>query len=103
MDAGAVANDAPSAAAGPVGPAAADLPVRRLRDAGADRAKPNALAELDLEILRYLAQGLSNKEIGVRIHRSPHTVKDRLEKIGGILGARSRTQIVATAVRTGLV
>jgi DNA-binding NarL/FixJ family response regulator len=103
MDPGAVANDAPSAAAEPFAPATADLPVKRPREAGPARAKPNTLAELDLEILRCLAQGLRNKEIAVRIYRSPHTVKDRLEKIGGILGAQSRTQIVATAVRSGLI
>jgi two-component system response regulator DevR len=66
-------------------------------------AKPSTLAELDLEILRCLAKGFSNKEIAARIFRSPHTVKDRLEKIGGVLSARSRTEIVAAALRTGLI
>lgn len=74
--------------------------------AGAGQARgsrPNSLGEPDIEILRYLAQGLSNKEIAARIYRSPHTVKDRLEKIGAALDARSRTEIVAAALRTGLI
>jgi DNA-binding NarL/FixJ family response regulator len=66
-------------------------------------SRPNALGEPDIEILRYLAQGLSNKEIAARIYRSPHTVKDRLERIGAVLEARSRTEIVAAALRTGLI
>ena len=37
------------------------------------------------------------------MHRSPHTVKDRLEKIGTIFDAHSRTEIVAEALRAGLI
>ena len=62
-----------------------------------------ALSGMDLEIIGHLAKGLSNKQIGTLIHRSPHTVKDRLEKISTILEVRSRTEIVAQALRTGLI
>jgi two-component system NarL family response regulator len=65
--------------------------------------KQAALSERDLEIIRYLAKGLSNKQIAALVHRSPYTVKDRLEKIGAVLEVRSRTQIVAEALRTGLI
>jgi DNA-binding CsgD family transcriptional regulator len=34
---------------------------------------------------------------------SPHTVKDHLEKIRAVLNVGSRTEIVATALRRGLV
>src|SRR5438128_5471335 len=64
--------------------------------------KQAALSEMDLEIIRHLAKGLSNKEIGALVHRSPHTVKDRLEKICAVLDVRSRTELVAEALRTGL-
>ena len=46
---------------------------------------------------------MTNKQIGLRIHLSPHTVKDRLEKIFGVLDVRSRTEVVAEAVRRGLI
>jgi NarL family two-component system response regulator LiaR len=65
--------------------------------------KQAALSEMDLEIIRYLAKGLSNKQIAALIHRSPHTVKDRLEKICAVLEVRSRTGIVAKALRTRLI
>jgi DNA-binding NarL/FixJ family response regulator len=62
-----------------------------------------ALAEIDVAIVRSLARGLTNKEIARVVHRSPHTVKDRLEKIGAFFDARSRTEIVAEALRAGLI
>jgi DNA-binding NarL/FixJ family response regulator len=65
--------------------------------------KQAALSEMDLEIIRQLAKGLSNKEIAALVHRSPHTVKDRLEKICAVLDVRSRTELVAEALRTGLI
>lgn len=65
--------------------------------------KHATLSEMDIAIVRQLANGLSNKEIAARVHRSPHTVKDRLEKIAGVLGVHARTEIVAEALRTGLI
>ena len=61
------------------------------------------LSDTDLTILRHLAEGLTDKQIAGRVHLSPHTVKDHLEKIRGVLDVGSRTEIVATALRRGLV
>jgi len=62
-----------------------------------------ALSDIDLDVLRHLARGLTNKQIGVLVHRSPYTVKDHVEKICAALEVRSRTQVVATALRIGLI
>lgn len=62
-----------------------------------------SLSETDLTIIRSLAEGMSNKEIGQRVHLSPHTIKDRLEKIFAVLDVRSRTEVVAEAMRRGLI
>src|SRR5205814_2546782 len=62
-----------------------------------------ALSDTDLAILRHLSEGLTDKQIAGRIHLSPHTVKDHLEKIRAVLNVGSRTEIVATALRRGLV
>lgn len=62
-----------------------------------------ALSETDLAILRHLAKGLTNKEIGAQVHLSAYTIKDHLEKIGTALAVRSRTEIVAEAMRAGLI
>src|SRR5215831_9820266 len=62
-----------------------------------------ALSDTDLAILRHLSEGLTDKQIAGRVHLSPHTVKDHLEKIRALLDVGSRTEIVATALRRGLV
>lgn len=62
-----------------------------------------ALSDTDLAILRHLASGMTDKQIAGRVHLSPHTVKDHLEKIRALLDVGSRTEIVATALRRGLV
>ncbi len=62
-----------------------------------------ALSETDLAILRHLAKGMTNKQIGAQVHLSAYTIKDHLEKIGTALAVRSRTEIVAEALRAGLI
>lgn len=63
----------------------------------------SVLSETDLTIIRHLSEGLTTKEIGARVHLSPHTVKDHVEKISEILRARSRAAIVAEALKRGLI
>jgi DNA-binding NarL/FixJ family response regulator len=70
---------------------------------GQNTSVMSTLSNIDVAILHQLAQGRTNKEIARAVHRSPHTVKDRLEKIGLILDAHSRTEIVAEALRAGLI
>jgi two-component system, NarL family, response regulator DevR len=78
---------------------AADVPV--VRPGGARQV--TTLSDTDLTILRHLAEGLTDKQIAGRVHLSPHTVKDHLEKIRAVLDVGARTEIVATALRRGLV
>jgi two-component system, NarL family, response regulator DevR len=61
------------------------------------------LSERDVAIIRYVAGGLTNKEIGSLVHLSSHTIKDRLEKIAAGFDVRSRAEIVAEAFRAGLI
>ncbi|PWU24733.1 MAG: DNA-binding response regulator [Candidatus Rokuibacteriota bacterium] len=75
-----------------------------LSGSGQSPARPaGSLSETDLSIIRFLSVGLTNKEIGVRINLSPHTVKDHVEKISDLMGVRSRVEIVAEALRRGLI
>jgi DNA-binding NarL/FixJ family response regulator len=62
-----------------------------------------ALSDRDLAIIRHVAGGLTNKEIGLLVHLSGHTIKDRLEKIAAAFDVRSRAEIVAEAFRAGLI
>ncbi|MGQ0623445.1 MAG: response regulator transcription factor [Sporichthyaceae bacterium] len=54
-------------------------------------------------ILELVAEGLTNREIGTRLHLSHYTVKDYLTRIMRKLGTRSRAETVARAVQQGLL
>jgi DNA-binding NarL/FixJ family response regulator len=70
----------------------------------------SALAELtepltprEREVLQMLASGLANKEIAAKLSISDHTAKFHVASILGKLGASTRTEAVAIAIRRGLV
>ncbi|MHB9053562.1 MAG: response regulator transcription factor [Thermoleophilia bacterium] len=52
----------------------------------------------ELEILKLLTPGLTNKEIAARLHISPETVKTYITRILQKLGARNRTEAVGKAL-----
>lgn len=56
-----------------------------------------ALSERELEILRLIAKGLSNREIAERLYRALDTVKGHSRRIYGKLEVRNRTEAVARA------
>lgn len=61
------------------------------------------LSERELEIIRLVATGLSNKEIAGQLYLSVNTVKVHLRNIFGKLGVQSRTEATLYAVRQGWV
>jgi DNA-binding NarL/FixJ family response regulator len=64
---------------------------------------PEKLTSRETEVLRLLAQGKSNKEIGAALVIGDKTVKTHVSNILSKLGVPSRTQAALYAVRTGLV
>ena len=60
------------------------------------------LTERERDVLKLVAQGLSNKEIGLILAISPHTVKAHLRHILDKLNLRSRAEAAAWAERNGL-
>ena len=70
---------------------------------GGRRAPSGTLSETDLAIIRLLSVGLTNKEISARVNLSPHTIKDHIEKLCTVFGVRSRVEVVAEALRRGLI
>ncbi len=55
------------------------------------------LSERELEVLRLIADGLSNAEIAEKLVIAQGTVKRHINNIYGKLGVQSRTQAVAKA------
>jgi DNA-binding NarL/FixJ family response regulator len=74
-------------------------PPARAPDAGL--AEP--LSEREREILELLAQGLSNREIALRLSLAQGTVKNYVTTILQKLGARDRTQAAIRARELGLI
>jgi LuxR family transcriptional regulator, maltose regulon positive regulatory protein len=69
--------------------------------AGAGLVEP--LSDRELEVLQWLAAGLSNPEIGARLVISLSTVKGHTANIYSKLGVNSRTQAVAKARELGIL
>jgi two-component system, NarL family, response regulator len=65
-------------------------------------ARPE-LSPRELQVLRQLAAGDSNKEIGQMLQITEHTVKAHVKSILVKLGATGRTEAIAIAIKRGLV
>lgn len=61
------------------------------------------LSERELEVLRLLAEGLTNREIARRLFLAEGTVKNYVSNILGKIGARDRTQAALRAQELGLL
>ncbi len=89
------------------GLAVLDPQAARILAAGTGSRPPAAAEEpltpRELEVLQLMAQGLPSKTIAARLRISEHTVKFHVGSILGKLGAASRTEAVALAIRRGLI
>ncbi|HYP16996.1 MAG TPA: response regulator transcription factor [Opitutus sp.] len=61
------------------------------------------LSERELDVLKLLTTGCSNKEIGARLNITEGTVKNHMTNVLGKLGALDRTQAALKARELGLV
>jgi ATP/maltotriose-dependent transcriptional regulator MalT len=71
--------------------------------APASQHLPEALSERELEVLRLMADGLSNSEIAERLVVTTGTVKKHLNNIYGKLGVERRTQALLRAQELRLI
>jgi two-component system, NarL family, response regulator len=68
-----------------------------------ERMSSEALTEREIDVLRLMARGRSNKAIGAELAISEGTVKFHVVNILGKLGADDRTQAVTIALQRGII
>jgi DNA-binding NarL/FixJ family response regulator len=61
------------------------------------------LSDRELQVLRLVAEGESNRQIGEELGLSALTVKSHLARIARKLGSGDRAHLVATAIRKGYI
>lgn len=76
---------------------------RRLVQQDTTRSTLKDLTEKEVEVLRLIGNGHSNKEIAIELNYSESTVKNRLSVLFEKIGARDRTQAAIFAITNGLI
>ena len=77
--------------------------VPRAERPAADRSPKDALSARELELLKYLAEGYTNKEIARAMVLAEDTVKKAVQTLIAKLGATDRTHAVVLALRSDLI
>ena len=78
------------------------LPSNVTAKLAASLARPQ-VSKRERQVLQYLANGRSNKEIGRILYVSEHTAKAHVKSIMDKLNASNRTEVIAIAIRRGLL
>lgn len=73
----------------------------RLVDSNATRL--GQLSDRELEVLRYIASGLSKKEIAERMHLSVKTVQNHADRMMQKIDIHDRVELARFAIREGLI
>ena len=76
--------------------------LRAVVDGNAAARTAPTLSRVELDLLRLVADGLTNREIGQRLRWSPATVKKYVQRILEKLDVSDRTQAAVEGVRRGL-
>jgi len=69
----------------------------------AEHLSDEDLTTREIEVLRQIAEGNRNRDIGERLFITEETVKVHVKHIMEKLGASDRTQAVAIAIRRGII
>lgn len=69
----------------------------------AENLHDEALSQRELEVLRFVAQGMANKVVAVHLGIAEETVKAHMKNIMAKLSARDRTHAVVIAIKRGVL
>jgi DNA-binding NarL/FixJ family response regulator len=69
----------------------------------AEHMSDDALTAREIEVLRQIAEGNRNRDIGEKLFITEETVKVHIKHIMEKLGASDRTQAIAIAIRRGII
>lgn len=83
-------------------PAFGETARQRFAPSAADEMAAS-LTDRETEVLRLMAAGQSNREIGTMLHMAEGTVKNHVSSILGKIGVRDRTRAVLAALERGLI
>jgi DNA-binding NarL/FixJ family response regulator len=84
-------------------PAVAGKVLDRFAELSRQVQSPEALSDREVEVVKLMAEGASNKEIAVSLHISESTVKTHIQTIFQKLGVSDRTGAVTQAIRKGII
>ncbi|MDP9024381.1 MAG: response regulator transcription factor [Candidatus Eremiobacteraeota bacterium] len=84
-------------------PPAAAGPRRHLRPIPNAADMRDVLSDREMQVVRLVAEGLSNKAISAQLALSDKTVKNHISHILAKLNLSARTQVAVHALRTGIV
>lgn len=75
----------------------------RRRSTSGRKTDLNELSTRETEVIRLIAEGLSNKEISARLNLSEKTIKNHISRIFSKLNIYARTQAAVHAIKLGLL
>jgi DNA-binding NarL/FixJ family response regulator len=87
----------------PPGPGAATQIVEQLHEMVSRHADDVTLTPQQMSVLELASVGLTNREIGARLYISESTVRFHLQKLKVKFSARSKTDLIARAIRAGAI
>jgi DNA-binding NarL/FixJ family response regulator len=74
----------------------------RVQNASQEPSRPS-LNQVQIQILRLISEGFSNREIAVQVHLSENTVKSHVQEIFHRLEVRNRVEAAIRATKDGLI
>jgi DNA-binding NarL/FixJ family response regulator len=77
--------------------------VKQLHELVRDREGGLRATPQQERVLELAAQGLTNREVGARLFISESTVRFHIQKLKETVSARTRTELIAKAIRAGMI